>query len=138
MASCTVSRGTVSVTFQIAERGGSLVIARDVGKPAQRVYPVGGEDPKASDHRSTSDTFTVVGQLTGDAAYADALTLSEQIVKAHSGGTAATLTFTGVPNLGSYDVVFPNDRALSLHYPPGRTNWVSLQLSAPVVGNVIG
>lgn len=138
MAACTVSRGEAAVTFDVTERAGSLVIARDLGKPAQRVYNVGGEDPKASDHRSANDSFTVVGQLTGGTAYGDALTLAEDIVKTHSEGTAATLTFDGAGNLGSYDVAFPNDRSLSLHYPPGRTEWVSLQLNATVVDGAIG
>lgn len=138
MATCTVARGAESVTFDVYGEGGELLIARDVGSPQQRIYEVGTEDPKARDNRSALDAFTVVGQLTGATAHADALTLAEELVKPHSGGTPATLTFADVTNLGEYQVAFPNDRSLELHYPPGRTEWVSLQLAATVVDGAIG
>jgi hypothetical protein len=138
MTSVTVSRGSRSVTFDVYESPGGLHIARDVGKPDSRVYRVGRDDPRYVDNRAPLEAYTVVGQLVGDGAYEDARTLAEDIVKAHSGGTNATLDLSAVSGLTSKAVGFTGDRALRLGYPPGQGEWVSLQLTAMVVGNTIG
>jgi hypothetical protein len=50
----------------------------------------------------------------------------------------ATLDLSDVSGLGSYTVEFRGDGPLKLHYPPGQGEWVSIQLQASVVDNVIG
>lgn len=138
MATATVSRGTTSVTFDLYEEGGNLLVARDVGKPTADTQPVGREDPRSSDHKSAIDAFTVVGQLVGSSAYADAQTLAESLVKPYSDGTALELDLSAIPSLGIYEVAVSSDRALQLGYEPGKVDWVSLQLSVTVVGSTVG
>lgn len=138
MATATLSRGTTSVTFNLYEEGNNLLIGRDVGKPEAETTPVGREDPRSSDHKSAIDAFTVVGQLVGGSAYADAKTLSESLVKTYSDGTALELDLSSVTGLGTYEVAVSSDRALQLGYEPGKVDWVSLQLSVTVVGSTVG
>lgn len=138
MATATISRDTTSVTFDLYEEGGNLLVARDVGKPTAGTQPVGREDPRSSDHKSAIDGFTVVGQLVGSSAHADAKTLAEDLVKPYSDGVALELDLSAIPSLGTYEISVSSDRALQLGYEPGRVDWVSLQLTVSVVGSTVG
>lgn len=138
MTSITVSRGSESVTMDVYEQAGNLHIARDVGKPESRVYMTGAEAPKASDTRAPMETYTVIGQLVGPGAYADARTLAEDIVLPHSGGTSATLDLSNVSGLSSESVAFIGERPVAFGYPPGQGEWVSVQLQATVVTDTLG
>lgn len=138
MTSVTLSRGGRSVTFNVYESGGNLHVARDIGKPKATVHRVAQRDPRIADHRSSSKAFTIVGQLVGSSAYADARTIAEDIVKPHSGGQTASLDLSSVSGLSTYDVAFVGGNSLRLGYPPGQGQWVSLQLQAVVANHVTG
>ncbi|MDX1746343.1 MAG: hypothetical protein R3324_10430, partial [Halobacteriales archaeon] len=126
------------MTFEIYERAGALHVARDVGKPEGSLYRTGGDAPRFTDNRAGLELFTVVGQLTGSGAYADARTLAEDIVRPHSGGTNATLDLSDVVGLGIYDVAFIGEAPVRLGYERGQGEWVSVQLTAARVDNTIG
>lgn len=139
MATATVTRGGTSVTFDIYdEGGGSVAVARDIGKPELEFQNVARANPRSFDGFSALDVFTVTGQLTGSNAYSNAQTLAEDIVKSHSDGTTTTLDLSSVTGLSTYDVAFNSENNLRLAYPPGRKDWVSLQLQATVVRGVVG
>jgi hypothetical protein len=139
MTQATVSRGGVGVTFDIYQESGQLHIARDIGKPASKVYHTSKDAPRVVDQRAPLKTFTIVGQLVGDDAYSDARALAEKMFLPHSDGDDMTLDLSGVTGLGSYTVFpTPGTSSLRLHYPPRQRHWVSLQASFAVVGNTIG
>lgn len=139
MATAVISRGTTSVDVEIWGEGGDLLIGRDIGNPEARIAPVARVDPRASDHKSATDTITLVGILEGASAYDDARTLAEDLIKPHSDGTALQLDLTAVPGFDTvFDVGVPSARALEVDYRPGVRNRVDVQLTVPVVDNTIG
>jgi len=137
-AQATVSRNQTSVTFDIYDEGGNLAVARDIGKPELEFYQVAREAPRSFDGFSATDVFTVVGQFTGSSAYSDAKKLAEDLIRPHSNGDALTLDLSDVPGFTSYEVAVQNESALQLAYPPGQTDWVSVQLQATQVRDTIG
>lgn len=138
MTSVTVSRGSRSVTFDVYGTGGSLMVARDTGKPEASLYKTSASTPRFADHRAPMEAYTVVGQLVGSGAYEDARVLAEDIVRPASGGTSATLDLSNISGLDSETVGFLGPRSVALGYPAGQGEWVSLQLQAVVVDNTIG
>lgn len=126
------------MTFEVYERAGSLMVARDAGKPQGKLYRTSAQAPTFSDHRAPLEGYTIVGQLVGEGAYEDARVLAEDIVRPAAGGASATLDLSDVSGLGAKQVGFVGDRALSLGYPSNQGEWVSLQLTAVVVDNTIG
>ena len=138
MAVATLSRGGTSVTIQIWAEGGELLVGRDVGKPQAGIQEVARADPRSVDHKSATDSFTIVGQLIGSNAYADARTLAEDLIKPHSAGERLMLDLSDVPGLGTYEVGVPSPRALELDYQQGQRDWVPCSLTLPVVSETIG
>lgn len=138
MTTVTVSRGSRSVTFEVYERAGSMLVSRDVGKPEGKLYRTGSKAPTFADHRAPIEAYQVVGQLVGPGAYEDARVLAEDIVRPASGGKTATLDLSNVSGLGAETVGFIGDRAVAFGYPPNQGEWVSIQLGAVVVDNTIG
>lgn len=133
MVTATISRGTTSVTFDLVEEAGALIIAEDTGKPALNVDESPRGDPRIGDHYSALTTLTVPGRLSGSTAYDDARVLAEELIKPNSDGTALSLDLSNVSGFGTNDVAPTNERALELTYRSGFTNEVLLQLSLPVV-----
>lgn len=138
MTTATLSRGGTSVTFQIWEEGGELLVARDIGKPQGGVKTVSREDPRTSDNMSALDRLTVVGRLEGANAYSDAQTLAEDLVKPYSNGNDLTLDLSAISGYSTYTVGVPSDRALELDYRPGVVDVVDLQLGVPIVSTTLG
>lgn len=138
MTEITVTKGGNSVTFEIYEEPAGMLFARDIGKPEARIYRVGREAPRTTDHRAPMESYLVVGQIVGSDAHDDARVLAEDIVGSHSGGNAATLDLSNVSGLESETVTFFGEQALQLHYPPAQPDWVSLQMQASIVRDVIG
>lgn len=139
MVDVTLSRGSTSVTISLLGNGGNLAVARDVGKPNASQHSVGREDPIHRDHRSASDAFTLGGVLTGTNAYSDAQTLAEDLIKTRATtGTPLQLDLSNLPSRGTYDVAPSAKRALELEYVPGRTNFVTVQMTLNVVSKTVG
>lgn len=133
MTTATLSRGSTSVTFDLWEESGSLLIAEDTGKPELEELPAGVTSPRIGDHFSAVRNLTVVGRLAGSSAYDDARVMAEELVKPQSGGTALQLDLSNVQGFGTNDVAPITDRALQLEYRPGVRNVVDLQMTMPVV-----
>lgn len=139
MVSGTITRGNTSVSFDLIETGGSLLIARDVGKPNLNVYERGREDPRTQDYWSALSVWTVVGYLTGTSAYDDAQTLAESVIKPRlDTNTVLELDLSNVTDLGVYDTAPNGASALQLEYVPGERNFVGLQLQLVEVDSVDG
>lgn len=137
MTDAILSRGGTSVTVPILATGGSLAIARDVGKPTAGFPKVGREDPRSQDYQNAGVQWTIVGLLRGSSAYDDAQTLAEDLIKPQTDGTALSLDLSALPSHSTYDVAPANDRALALTYRPGETDMVAVGLSLTAVGETI-
>lgn len=132
----TRDNGT-SVTIPILEAGGTLAVARDIGKPNLQEEELGREDVFTQDQLSAGDAFTVTGRLRGSNAYADAKTLAEDIIKPQlpSGGPT-TLDLSGLPSRSTYSVAPASKSACRLTYPVGEKDRVDVQLTLNVIDSV--
>jgi len=137
MVDAILSRGSTSVSIKIWVKNNELCLARDIGKPNAQILPVSRGDPRTSDHLSAADQITLVGNLTGPNAYADAQTLAENLVKPHSNGTPLKLDLSAIPSWGTYEVGVPSRRVCRLNYKPGQSDWVSCQMRLPIVNTTI-
>lgn len=137
MARASLSRGDTSVSLELYERSGNPLVSRDVGKPQSKVYETSKLDPRFGDQRAGLDVITIIGQFRGSDAYTRARTLSEDLVKPHSGGVPIEVDLSQVTGFGVYDTVASEAGACRLHYPSGQTDWVSVQLSLNVVSDII-
>jgi hypothetical protein len=130
-----------SVSFDLYEQAGELLVAEDVGHPNAKLYQVGDtSSPRFRDHRSTLTTFTCVGQLIGPSAYEDAKFLADELVKPYSNDTPLELDLSDVSlyaDRAPFTVAPLTASALKLHYPPTQKDWVSLEVSMPVVDEYI-
>lgn len=134
-----------SLTFSIAESAGSPLFSVDIGKPELSLYQHGELQPRFLDTRSGIKNFSITTQFTGSAAYNDALTIAD-IIKSRQGSNATlTLSVSGTNLPSAYPtspvVVAPavaQEEALSLTYPPGRKDAVTVELTLTQVNDVRG
>lgn len=134
-ANATLSRGGTSVDIPLIEDPNTLVMARDIGKPTQKIRDVGREDPVIMDSLNANDNWTIAGILHGSNAYSDAKTLAETIIKPRL-SSALTLDLSDLPNKSSYSVVPTLESSLRLTYVPGIRKLVGVQLSLATVDSV--
>lgn len=139
MADAVLSRGGTTVTTPLLQSGGSLAVARTVGKPTLREAAVGNEEPRAQDYKNAADTWTIAGLLHGPSAYSDAQSLAEDLIKPRATtGTPLQLDLSDLPNRGTYDVAPSTSNAAVLTYVPGGKELVGVQLSLSVVQETNG
>jgi len=134
-----------SLTFPIASSNGTPLFSVDVGKPELNFYTHGELQPRFLDTRSGIETYSLTTQFVGPTAYQDAITLAD-IIKSRQ-GPSGTLTFSvSGDNIPS---VYPTTSvtvapgagqagALSLTYPPGTKNVVTVELGLSRVNDVRG
>ena len=134
-----------SLTFPIASSNGTPLFSVDVGKPELNFYTHGELQPRFLDTRSGIETYSITTQFVGPSAYQDAITLAD-IIKSRQGANG-TLTFSvsgdNLPNVypTSPVTVAPGAGqagALSLTYPPGTKNVVTVDLGLSRVNDVRG
>lgn len=139
MANATLSRGGTTVDIPLLGERGSLMVARDVGKPTVNYHDVGREDPLPADHLNAGDGFTFMGLFADSSAYSDAKKLAESLIKPRATtGTPLQLDLSDLPNKSTYDVAPTTARALTLAYVPGRVDMVGVQATLSAVETTIG
>jgi hypothetical protein len=134
-----------SVTFDILTESGEPQFSVDYGKPELNIYEHGELQPRFNDTRSGLENYTLVAQLVGSSAYADAIKLADLIKSRTGPGEELTIQVSGNGLTSAYPIdetiVAPaaeQERALELTYAPGRVNVVDVQLSLTRVNAVRG
>jgi hypothetical protein len=139
MTTVTVSRGARSVDIPLLSGGAQdPLLPVDIGKPHQNFQNPGSLNPRVSDFFSVQKTYTVIGRLTGNSAYNDAIRLAD-LIKSNSNGTELELSIP-LPEYDSNIKVAPPEgtaEALSLAYPPGGRNRVDVELSLVRISETI-
>lgn len=134
-----------SLTFPIAESQGTPLFSIDIGKPELSIYQHGELQPRFLDTRSGIKNFTITTQFTGANAYTNALTLAD-IIKSRQGANGRlTLAVSGTNIPTAYPTTAVNvspavaqEEALTLTYPPGRKDAVTVELTLTQVNDVRG
>jgi len=131
MTTVTVSRGSRSVDIPLLSDGAQdPLLPVDVGKPDQNFQNSGDLNPRVSDFFSVQKTYTVIGRLTGNSAYNDAIRLAD-LIKSNSDGVELELDVP-LPEFDNDILVAPPAgvaEALSLAYPAGTRDRVDVELS---------
>jgi len=135
MAEATLSRpGGASVSFPLVEEGGSTVYSRTLGKPEVSVFnQTQSLEPRAQDQFNALQTLNLAGRLFD---YSDVIALADLLKSADGSGLTLDVD---VPEHDDGMTVVPNagqDTALSVTYPAGKTDNVSVELGLTRVSTV--
>jgi hypothetical protein len=139
-ATVTLSQGSRSVTLDLLEESGSVLLAADLGKPEVQLPKSGGSTfPRALDNFSGLENLTFQARL----ATASANDTARQLVDLlQSGQSNDPILFnTSLPEFDSdINVVLSagNESALTVTYDPGRTDDVIVDCSLTRVQDVRG
>lgn len=136
----TLTRAGTSVTLPlVSDATGQPVAVRGHGKPNLQIKETGGVNPRFSDNWSGLESHTLVGRLTGNRAYGDAIILGD-LIKEYSNGDPLFLDIDS-PEYESNIMVAPaggQQTALTLSYPPGNKDVVIVDLSLTRVSRTKG
>jgi hypothetical protein len=140
MASVTLSRDTTSISIPLLEEGGTALFSTDFGKPFANVRDTGGSiDPRIEDRWSAQINHTLVGRFASSSAYSDAIALADLIKQDNNGNDLELSTpFSEYPDPMTVAPQAGNQQALSLTYPAGYTNYVSVDLGLTEISESLG
>jgi len=136
-----VCRGGTSVEFDVLDIAGAPVVARDAGKPAMDVYPVGGTDsnrldPRTADDLSAFDNIVVIGQFRRGDVFGDAQRLVEDLIKPIQAPSDDTLQLGIEFEQGAIfgaEIAPLYANSCTLEYETGETDTVVVRLIVRIV-----
>lgn len=140
MVDVTLSRDGTSVDIPVLDSSaGTPLISKDLGDPELQIQPTGTLDPRHQDQWSGNEQYTILGRFKGSNAHSDAIKLAD-LIKSNSNGNDLILS---IP-LNDFDdniIVAPaagQEESISISYPPGRKNWVEIDLALTRVSETNG
>ena len=138
MTTVTLSRGSTSVEIPLLESGGSPLFSTDFGKPFANLHTSSGSvNPRVQDRWSSQINHTIIGTLT-DNAFAKAIILADMIKGDPNGQDLELSTpFADYPEPMLVAPQAANASALSIDYPKGYTDYVTIQLQLSQISQSI-
>lgn len=140
MVDATLSRGNTSVDIPLIISGsGNPLLSIDVGKPNLDIQNTGNINPRFIDPWSGNEQYTITGRFIGENAFEDAIKLAD-LIKSNANGENLILDIP-LDEIDSNIKVAPGagmDECLTLTYPPGRKDWVEVDLSLTRINTLLG
>lgn len=132
-----LERGTTSIELPLYQEGGTPLVSTDLGKPQQDFQEGGILNPRNSDQRSQTKTYTLAVRFTGEDAYQTVLDLAD-LLKSSTGGADTRLSIP-MPEFEDNVLVAPSvENALNIVYEPGNKTNVDVSLSLTRIQNSLG
>ena len=133
----TLERGDTTIELPLYQESGTPVVATDLGKPEQDIQKSGSLNPRNSDQRSQTRTYTLACRFTSSNAYENVLELAD-LLKSSSAGAGTYLSIP-MPEFDNPILVAPStENAVDITYDPGGRNNVDVALSLTRVKETIG
>lgn len=139
MATVTLQRGSTSIDIPLLESGGTPLFSTDFGKPFANIHESSGSvDPRVQDRWSAQINHTIVGRFVNDDAYQKAIKIAD-IIKSDPNGSALELStpFADYPEPMQVAPQAANASALTIDYPRGFTDYVTIQLQLTQISTSI-
>jgi hypothetical protein len=136
MAVATLSRGTTSVDIPLVEEGGEILVSSTFGKPETQVRQSGGTlNPRVQDNWSSLQGVQLAGRLFD---YQKSHDLADLIKSASLDPLELSLPTTIYDDPLRVAPAAGQDTALTLEYPPGKRDNVTVSLNLTRVGTIQG
>lgn len=140
MVDATISRGDTSIDIPLVISGsGSPLLNVDVGKPNMDIQNTGDINPRFIDPWSGNEQYTLTGRFIESDAHSKAIQIAN-LIKENANGENLILDVP-LPEIDSNILVAPGagmDESLTLTYPPGRKDWVEVDLSLTRIDSLLG
>jgi hypothetical protein len=138
MVTVTLSRGSTSIDIPLLESSGTPLFSTDFGKPFANIHTSSGSvDPRVQDRWSSQINHTIVGRFIQNADQ-KAIKLADIIKSDPAGNTLELSTpFADYPEPMSVAPQAGNAGALSIDYPRGYTDYVTIQLQLSQISTSI-
>lgn len=140
MVDATISRGSTSIDIPLVISGsGQPLLSVDLGKPNMKVQNHGELDPRSMDNGSGNEQYTITGRFINSDAHSKAIELFD-LIKSNANGENLLFDID-LDEFESNIKVAPGagmDEPLTLTYPPGRKDWVEVDLSLTRIGRLLG
>jgi hypothetical protein len=136
MAVATLSRGTTSVDIPLVEEGGEILVSSTFGKPETQVRESGGVlNPRVQDQWSALQGVQLAGRLFD---YQTSHDLADLVKSASLEPLELSLPTDIYPNTLRVAPAAGQDTALTLEYPAGKRDNVTVSLNLTRVGTIQG
>lgn len=136
MATATLSRGATSIDIPLREEGGEILLASTFGAPETQIRESGGTiNPRVNDRWSKLQTFEITGRFED---YGETHDLVDLIKTTSTAEAPLELAIPGdvYPDSVTVAPAAGQDSAVTVQYPAGRKNDISVSLSLTRVGTV--